>query len=239
MERPARGVAISQGADYRYERKFHAPRWALSQVELAIKVHPGHFRVAFPPRYINNVYFDTPSFDDYHVHVNGAAVRSKLRLRWYGAARGRVARPVLEIKAKVGDVGHKPSFPLGQVDIGDRWDRTAFAHCIDSAGVPPAVRERLARSRPSLFNRYHRRYYATTDGLFRLTVDTELRFQTLGRRPYGPRRIFEERNLVIIELKYAGEHDALAQRISAGLPFRLTKMSKYLHGVQVLAGLGE
>ena len=39
---------------------------------------------------------------------------------------------------------------------------------------------------------------------------------------------------VIVELKYDTEHDEYANRISASFPFRLSKNSKYVNGIDQL-----
>ena len=47
----------------RFEVKFSYPTHFDSQVMVWVKAHSQGFRTAYPPRRINNVYFDTPSFD--------------------------------------------------------------------------------------------------------------------------------------------------------------------------------
>ena len=92
---------------WRCERKFHGAGRSLAEVELALRTHPAHFHVVHPPRFVNNIYFDTPDLARFRTHIDGAAERMKLRVRWYGAARGPVTAPVLERKARCGDVGSK------------------------------------------------------------------------------------------------------------------------------------
>ena len=70
--------------DYRFERKYHIQDLNLHEVEMWVRRSPCLFRECFPPRYINNIYFDTPELDNYHENLGGQAARTKLRLRWYG-----------------------------------------------------------------------------------------------------------------------------------------------------------
>lgn len=222
---------------WRFERKFHGAGLSLAEVELALRTHPAHFRVLHPPRFVNNVYFDTPDLTRFRTHVDGAEERIKLRLRWYGAARGPVAAPVLERKARRGDVGSKLRVELApfRYEPGFDWEAVlgdALARV--RSGVWAAE---LAVSQPVLFNRYLRHYYLSADARFRATVDSELRYETVVGRAGSARRSFAERELVVIELKYDPRDEERAAGVAGRLPFRLQKYSKYVAGTARLAGL--
>ncbi|MAF64649.1 MAG: hypothetical protein CMJ84_03175 [Planctomycetes bacterium] len=239
MAKPSRQPADAE--DYRYERKYHAQGIDLAAVEALLRLHPAHFRQAFPPRFVNNLYLDSPTLSDYSAHVNGMANRRKVRVRWYGDDAGGadriLPRPVLELKTRRGTVGTKPSFPLAPMTRAELLARGGALRNAVASGVPIDVRELLARSLPALFNRYHRRYLLTADGRFRLTIDTDLEFT--APRPVGLRRRHRARGLIVLELKYARRDDDGAGHIASHLPFRLDKLSKYVHGIQALTGLGE
>lgn len=224
---------------YRYERKFHALHVTRAQVELAVKLHPAHFRRAYPPRYVNNIYYDTATLSDFRVHVNGAAQRSKLRLRWYGPSRGVVENSVLELKAKSGQVGNKPAYALPGFSHDGRCDAKTLCAAARHCNVAAEIVERLARSEASLHNRYHRCYYESADHQFRITIDSDQTFQQPPRRFLGYKRRLEVPQLVIIELKYAAALDNRADRIAGAFPFRLSKISKYVYGIQQFVGLLE
>ena len=221
---------------YRYERKFHGLDLALQQVALIANLHPAHFRQAYPPRYINNIYFDTPALTNFNDHVDGAARRSKLRLRWYGSADGAAAESALELKVKRGPVGTKSTHRLGGIDCARQLDMRQLLRAVRGSGVAPALIERLASSFPTLFNRYRRHYYISADRHFRLTVDSGLVFCTVNGRHYSHQGRYEERRLIIIELKYAAPFDDFSHRVAGELPFRLAKVSKYIYGIQRLSG---
>ena len=68
----------------RYERKFVFRGSSLQEIQQFIRLHPAHFQVLYPDRYINNIYFDTFNFSRYREQLAGVSKRSKLRLRWYG-----------------------------------------------------------------------------------------------------------------------------------------------------------
>ena len=69
---------------YRFERKYHVQDLPEVEIEMWIKRSPALFFECFPPRFINNIYFDTPDLSNYHENLSGQAARTKIRLRWYG-----------------------------------------------------------------------------------------------------------------------------------------------------------
>lgn len=224
----------------RYERKFIAAHGAsLREVELIVKHHSALFRTAYPPRDINNVYFDTPGMSSYEQHVNGSADRQKTRIRWYGAARGDIAKPVLEIKGKRGLVNFKRStvLPAMTFDGGLSHERVV-ACCTRDKSLSPTA-DHLAGRRPAIFNRYRRQYFETADRKVRLTIDFALEFAGLSDRPNARRAAFVEKGLIVIELKYRRDDEVQGASAAAELPFRLDRMSKYVRGLQRLTGWTE
>jgi hypothetical protein len=220
----------------RCERKFYASGVALAEVELLLRTHPAHFRVLHPTRHVNNVYLDTPNLARFLTHVDGCAERIKLRVRWYGAALGTVPAPVLERKARRGGVGSKLRVELPPLRYGPGFD-TQAVRLAALARCGGALAAELAVSEPVLFNRYRRSYYLSADGRFRVTLDSELRFEAVLGRAAGMLRTFTERDLVVVELKYDPRDEPRAERVAGRLPFRLSKFSKYVAGVTRLAGL--
>lgn len=227
----------SPESSWRYERKFEVGGLPLAQAELIVRLHPACFRVAFPMRHVNNVYLDQVDLQSFRTHRDGAATRQKFRIRWYGEAHGAVANPILEVKRKRGVVGTKSAFALPPFAYGRDFDfepvrRAALARIDD-----PAVAEFVAGSQPALFNRYARRYLLSADKRFRLTIDSELRFERVGHRALGAVAQFSETGVTVLELKYAVDDDGAANQIAGHLPFRLGKCSKYLLGISRLSGL--
>ncbi len=221
---------------WRYERKFDVRGLPLAQVELLVRLHPACFRVAFPMRWVNNVYLDQVDLRSFRIHREGAAQRQKFRIRWYGEAYGLVSKPMLEVKRKNGIVGTKSAIALEPFEYGPDFDfepvlRAALARIDD-----PYVAEFIAGSKPALFNRYARRYLVSADKRFRLTIDSELRFERVGGRAIGAIARFQETGVSVLELKYAVEDDRAADQIAKHLRFRLGKYSKYLQGIARLSG---
>jgi len=226
-------VAESAPIPLRYERKFVTWDLDVREAEAVIRFHPAVFREAFPPRFVNNLYFDTPSFDHYQANLRGVAERVKCRIRWYGERLGPIARPTLELKRKRGLVGSKQGYALQPFAFDESFDARG---AIEKAELPAWLAPELAALRPVLINRYRRRYFLSRDGRYRLTLDSELAFWPTGgvanrliARGTGDPRL-------IVELKFAIGDDVGAARIATRLPFRLSRNSKYVIGVDTLYG---
>lgn len=217
----------------RYERKFVIPRSASHGISAKLRLHPARFEEQYAPRFVNSLYFDTPSFRHYRESVDGVARREKIRIRWYGDLCGHVESPHVEAKAKDGNVGWKrtsrlPDFELKPGVTGEELD--------DWLG-PPRSRETHARALgPVLMNRYRRGYWVSRDGRFRLTIDSDVAYHRVWRMRNAFLRPLDDPWSVIIELKYDVSEEGDASDITRGLPFRLGRNSKYAIGVDRLYG---
>ncbi len=219
----------------RYERKFVVHGRSLAEVLALVRRHPAMFREVYPPRAINNIYLDTPTLADYRAHVSGAAERLKTRIRWYGALQGEATRPSLEQKFKHGLVGSKSSHPLPAFHVNGGIERRSLGALLDQAELPELLRFKLRHMEPVLVNRYQRRYFVSADRRYRLTVDSDLEFylphENTGRHAGPP----GQRNRdIILELKFAPQVAEGATQIANSLPFRLTRCSKYVLGIEQL-----
>lgn len=216
----------------RYERKFLPQGHSLAEVLAMVRRHPAAFREVYPPRTVNNVYLDSPGLHDYHNHVHGIACRSKSRIRWYGALKGRVAAPVFENKFKRGWVSGKSSAPLPEIALNGNLNGSFMRGLTQSTAVPDWLQLRLRHLQPSLVNRYRRHYFQSADGQFRLTVDSSLRFhhpaETEDSKARGAAREFD----VVIELKFSPEHESHAEAVTNGFSIRMARCSKYVLGIE-------
>jgi hypothetical protein len=217
----------------RYERKFIPPTMPLEHLLALLRQHPAGFREVYAPRFVNSIYLDTPDLADFHDHVAGLPSRSKTRIRWYGPLQGHVPGPILERKYKTGHVGWKQSHPLPPFHLnGNGWAEPIRS--IDrSASLPDRIRAPLHQRQPVLLTRYLRRYFLSRDGRFRLTLDTDLAFDT-ALRPQGHARLIPSPVPVVLELKFAPDAAADADRITRAFPFRITRCSKYVLGTSLL-----
>jgi len=218
----------------RYEIKLVCPMAWLPQVHALVRLHPEVFRVAYPPRRVNSVYFDTLDVEGVLDNLDGASERNKLRWRWYGPS-WLVEHSHLELKSKRGMAGFKELCPI-QASFDPRRETTwndALAFLRQQAD--DRFRVWLSQvSCATILNHYEREYYVSWDGQIRLTLDTQLMVydQRFSRRP-NLRYPTPMPNTVVIELKADA---ALADRLSdvlSALPFRPERNSKYINGFLV------
>lgn len=221
---------------YRYERKFVLLESDERDVEMLMRLHPARFSEIYAARYINNVYFDTLAGDNYLDNVAGTDQRLKCRVRWYGELFGEVESPTLEFKIKRGLVGTKQQFALSPF----RWERASKIGIVEksflTSALPANVLLYLRTVEPTLLNRYRRRYFESQSKAFRLTIDTDLSFQTVGRRNSTVvNKAYQDGGLVV-ELKYDRQDEEQASDITKYFGFRVMKNSKYVHGLEMLNG---
>ena len=206
----------------RFERKYVVEQLSLAEIRQLIKLHPAGFRQAFPPRVVNNIYFDSPNYAAYQDNLKGIGQRKKIRLRWYGTPSFSNTPLRLEEKIKEGLLGYKivhslsPPTEVYQLEDILPTEITKEQHLI-----------------PTLFNQYHRHYYVSADRKFRITIDDDLSF---GSPKSTPQQQINHRlhKRIILELKYEEEDAKYHHAITQHLPFRLSKNSKYVIGVELI-----
>jgi hypothetical protein len=229
MERTLIG---QQARDYRYERKFLVDQMDVHQVSMLVKLHPGMFYEPYPPRFVNNLYLDTIGLENYLDNVSGTMDRQKVRIRWYGDLFVGINDPILEFKIKRGLVGTKIQYPFAPFSLDDGFSNRIYLETLKESHLPNQVMHRMRDFNVVLLNRYYRRYYASKDGKFRITLDTGMEF-------YGVRRLVNafihrsaDHTHIVVELKYKKGLDQQAQKISGYFPFPVTKNSKYVQGIE-------
>jgi hypothetical protein len=216
----------------RYERKFAVPNFSRAEARQIILHNPARFTEIFSQRYVNNIYLDTPGFTFYNDNIIGKNSRKKIRIRWYGELFGDVQKPVLEYKLKSGLSGKKGSYKLKGFKFDKTFDLSVLRKIFDQSDLPDWVRHDLAFVEPGLVNRYSRHYFLSFDQKFRLTLDDELSYYEVSRRNNTFSRRVNDDSSVIIELKYNLNNDHMAGTIANHFPFRMTKSSKYVNGIE-------
>ncbi|MCJ7550519.1 MAG: polyphosphate polymerase domain-containing protein, partial [Anaerolineae bacterium] len=216
--------------DLRYELKLLCPAHMASQTRMWMRHHPAGFRVSYPQRRVNNIYLDTARLNMLTANLDGLAVRSKLRLRWYGDALTLI-HPHLELKHRNNLLGSKEQIPLScDLDLSLRWT-TILSNVL--ACLEPSWRLRFqSANQPTLLNRYLREYYVTPDGEVRVTLDTELTAydQRFCARP-NTRCKLPIQDIVVIEIKADEIYADRVQEIANAFPISRTRNSKYAKGM--------
>jgi len=224
--------------DQRFERKFVTDAMSAPDLDTMLRVHPASFVIAYPDRWINNIYLDTENLTCYQDHTRGCRSRAKFRIRWYGDLLQEQARPVLEIKRKTGMVGSKLRFDLPKFNSRENFTNEGLLNLIRSAGIDERIVGWADAMRCVVGNRYQRTYFVTSDQKFRMTVDRNLKFMKIPSWP-GQRVDEVDETTVVLELKYQNELDPQVEKITQLLPVRVMRMSKYILGIEQLNAAGQ
>jgi len=96
----------------------------------------------------------------------------------------------------------------------------------------------LKSQEPLLLVRYKRKYFLSADKRFRITIDSGIEYYRVSKYKNNFINKSDYINTVILELKYTEENDSSADEVSKYFPFRLTKSSKYVTGIQILSIAG-
>ena len=214
----------------RREFKYVLPRSSRAAFEVWLRRSTALFSAVYNPRLVYNVYADTIAWDSFTSNLDGISERGKLRLRWYGE-QSFVNVLRLERKLKRENSTIKQSIEIPGIDLDDlSWPRLN-AHLVHHS--PPAWSMEVALLRfPVSRNHYSRRYYLSRDRSIRLTVDSDLVIHDLINTSCmmeGTRRCVA---FDIVEVKLPVTALPRAAKIFADFPARLSRMSKYIFGVQ-------
>ena len=218
--------------ELRYERKFLVDELDSHHVRALVKLHPMMFVQPYPPRYVNNIYLDSEDLVNYIENVDGVEKRRKVRLRWYGDLLGDSPKTMLEFKLRQGLMNRKIQVPLGGLRVDKTFNKQVLEEFFRQNELPLDISLGLHGLSPVLINRYCRWYFATPDGRFRVTVDTALTYYNVRHLTNAFRYKFVDYKRIVVELKYQKEEDKTAERVASYFPFRVTKNSKYVTGLE-------
>ena len=214
----------------RYELKMVYDGLALYEVRRWVKGHSHAFRTAYPPRQVNNIYFDTLDLDCLNDHISGSFERQKLRFRWYGEDL-RYAKGHLELKHKTNRIGWKSSQDIEPILDLEMTNWMTILRTLRSK-ANTTFREMLSVSHPISISGYQREYYVSADQTTRVTLDYDLFAfdQRLSRRPNLKYKI-PMLDQVVIEIKSNSENSAHLDDVLAEFPLRIVNHSKYLESL--------
>ena len=140
----------------------------------------------------------------------------------------------MEIKSKNGLLGKKDSYPLIPFELNQNFKIDKLNSVFKKSEIPDSLYDTLRSFTPALLNRYQRKYYQSKDRRFRVTLDYDQSFFQAG--PYNNSFMNRHRDdvSVILELKYDKDSDNYAENITQTFPFRMSKNSKYVKGIENL-----
>lgn len=225
---------LSEKQNFRYERKFYIPERMPEKINCLLRFHPAYFKEIYYKRSINNIYLDTYDLRCYRDNVNGSEKRIKIRIRWYGNLMGLIQNPYLEIKVKKACSGFKLRYPLDDFELGEKFSLQILHSLWKRSNIPQFLCFHLKNLTITLLNKYDRRYYLTFNRQYRMTLDTQMEFYSLdtgGNNCLAKVRAYHHK---ILELKYDFKHEADAHFITNQIPFRVSRHSKYVWGMEKL-----
>lgn len=209
--------------NYRYERKYK-----LNVSEYEILVHDllsEGMQIHHPTRMVNNIYFDSLSYDSYFENVEGESTRNKYRLRWYGERFKKIS-PTFEVKMKKDQVNRKISLQIPEVRLNSYNSiEDVYHHLLNfMKDENSTFYFEMFNKIPSLLNGYQRDYYLSKDGDTRLTIDRNLFFHNCRNN-----QDYNQSEIIVIEVKYASN---VTPKINFD-KFKLVlgKNSKYVSGI--------
>lgn len=215
-------------SDFRYEKKFKINNSSLKLINNFLSENELRFIKSFSTRKINSIYFDTNELNFYNENIEGFSKRKKYRFRWYGnIIEDKNIDCNLEIKIKDGLRGIKKIFPIKSFMFNKKGN---FSYEFNKSSLPKNIFNQLKILKPQLFVSYKREYYVSKISKIRLTIDKNICYQRLYSKNKIRKNIKILSNDIILELKYP--YDTSPQFIKAlELPFRLSKNSKYVEGL--------
>jgi hypothetical protein len=229
---PPEKLILPEASETRYEFKLACEPHQVAQARNWIRLHPEGFRVAYPLRIVNNLYFDTVEQESFNHNLAGIGSRSKLRLRWYGEPPDKiVSDAILELKSKKNMFGEKRRQRLSAfLDF-----KRSYAAILDQIyeNVPAAWHLWLdVAKQPTLLNHYRREYYVSYDGIVRVTLDYDQAAydQRLSQRP-NLTRILPTEDFAVIEIKATPDNYERLEEVMGYFPVQRSRNSKYVQGL--------
>jgi hypothetical protein len=150
---------------------------------------------------------------------------------------GEIKKPVLELKIKKGLLGTKNIYSLSPFILGrdiNTINSIDFFSLIENSNTINNIdRLKLKSISPQLLNGYKRRYFLSNNKKYRITIDSEQVFYPIASRNNSLINKYEDKLTTILELKYNFADDKNVEEITRDFPFRLSKNSKYVNGVNI------
>ena len=186
------------------------------------------FKIAYPKRKINSIYFDTYKYSFFKDNVEGVKNRIKPRIRWYenlNSSSKNINQIILEIKKKEGFVGTKEFYDLNlKIKTGEIYK------IINNFDFLKKISTIVGKNVfPILQTSYLREYYLSRNNKFRSTIDTNLYVKNIKSQNNFQVPMGKE----IMEIKYNinDDKDFRNTIVNKNFNFRFQKFSKYVTGL--------
>jgi hypothetical protein len=140
----------------------------------------------------------------------------------------------LEFKIKHGLVNCKEQYALDSFSVDRSLTIRTLRELFRRANLPVMLEQDLLKLEPALVNRYRRNYFRSADQIVRATIDSDLEYIAVSR---SRNRFFSrsrDQNGNVLELKYDPKDDHQVSDYTQHFPFRMTRSSKYVMGIERL-----
>lgn len=221
----------------RYELKFIAYEHNYHSVINWIRLHELNFKEEYKPRIVNNIYFDSISYDSYKSNIFGDSSRIKMRYRWYGDIKTS-NQGNLEIKFKRNLYGWKKRFKIKKFELlkNESWKY----YCDSIYRSLPNVQKIYfnANSNPTIINQYNRDYYNSYDNKVRITVDKNhyVFDQRYYKNPNLKKKTLTQR-IIVMEFKFDRAYRQNIDSLMKFIPIRSSRNSKYVNSIRAVTGI--
>ena len=210
----------------RYEKKFVITPVELKKCMASLALSSFRFQKFHPSRFVNSIYLEHPNYSSLNDSLAGHNERIKYRIRWYGTLLNDIKGANLEGKIKINNLGTKIRHSLPDFEIKDEFDWKLIKENLKKSKTN--LSHILDHYRPVMLIRYLRRYYATSDKNFIVTVDTGLENYPLQSKKNLSISKFLHRDMAIVEVKYDHKKKEKFDMLNKDITFRLSKNSKYV-----------
>ena len=113
--------------------------------------NPAAFKVSYPDRYVNSVYYDSHDFRFYRENVQGISQRVKYRVRWYGKEYQTMIYPIIEKKIKSNMLGAKEYISMPEDEIKLNLQNLNAINPLRSLDLAPVTMVRYQRDISRIF----------------------------------------------------------------------------------------
>ena len=156
----------------------------------------------------------------------------KVRIRWYNDLFGNIKEPKLEIKSKKNHQNYKNTFAINNFYFDKSLkDKRNLKNWINKSDIPGNMLKLLYSLHISSMNSYYREYFISTDNKIRITLDSEMTFYDVSTESIIKINTVDS-DYPLIELKYDSKLSTVGDNIANEIPFRISRHSKYILGVE-------
>ena len=218
--------------DYRYEKKFTVPYRQQHLVQKLIFKNKMRFIKEHEDRKVNSIYLDTNNLKLYKENIDGLSKRKKLRIRWYNDLK-KETKFYFEVKQKNNELGFKKIYKL-DINFENNNKEKVLKKLLDNIvnlDIDQDINSLIYNVKPIIIISYERKYLMSNICNCRMTIDTKLKYKIIN---HCANYILEDNyknEEMIIELKYPANIDQEIINKYFHFPFRVSKNSKYVNGI--------